>query len=76
MIVVGCNYHTKWQKHSAMRFVLLEVSGSKAKLGTRTTKREFWTDLLDLIFIESSHNKAKAKRLTTPVDKQEEPEGV
>jgi len=64
LIVIGCNYHTTWQKHKAMRFVLAEVKGNKARLQTRTSRRDFWTDLKDLIFIESGHNIRKAKRLS------------
>jgi hypothetical protein len=63
-IVIGCNYHTKWQKHSAMRFVLKEVKGDKARLITRTSGRDFWTNVSDLIFIMSKHNIDKAKRLS------------
>jgi len=49
-IVIGCNYHTKWQSNKSMRFVLLEVNGDKALLGTRTTKKKFWTNMSDLVF--------------------------
>lgn len=64
LIVIGCNYHTTWQKHKAMRFVLVDVKGDKARLQTRTSRRDFWTDLKDLIFIESAHNIRKAKTLS------------
>ena len=60
-IVVGCNYHTTWQSHKAMRFVLIEVNGDKARLTSRNTKKTFWTDVKDLIFITSQHNIQKAK---------------
>lgn len=63
-IVIGCNYHTTWQKDPRMRFVLAEVKDNRAKLKTRRTRREFWTDLKDLIFIETNHNKNKADLLT------------
>lgn len=63
-LIVGCNYHTTWQKVKAMRFVLKEVKGNKAVLTTRTTNRTFETNVSDLIFIESKYNKEKAKRLT------------
>lgn len=63
-IVIGCNYHTTWQKHSAMRFELKEVKGDKARLITRTTGRDFWTDLNSLIFIMTTHNIRKADNLT------------
>ncbi len=63
LIVIGCNYHTKWQKHPAMRFVLKEIKGDKARLITRTSCRDFWTNVSDLIFITSKHNIDKAKRL-------------
>lgn len=62
-IVIGCNYHTKWQSHKAMRFILKEVKGDQAKLATRTTNKVFWTNVNDLIFIETKHNKSKADAL-------------
>ena len=63
MIVVGCNYHTKWQSNKAMRFVLKEIKGDKARLATRITNKDFWTNVTDLIFIETKHNKEKAQNL-------------
>ena len=60
ILVVGCNYHTTWQKHPAMRFVLKEIDGKRARLVTRETKKDFWTNVEDLIFIETRHNKQKA----------------
>jgi len=65
-IVVGCNYHTTWQSDPRMRFVLVEVKDNKAKLKTRRTRKEFWTDVKDLIFIKSNYNKNKAISLTKP----------
>ena len=65
-IVVGCNYHTIWQSDPRMRFVLVEVKDNKAKLKTRHTRKEFWTELKDLIFIKSNYNKNKAISLTKP----------
>jgi hypothetical protein len=62
-LVVGCNYHTKWQKNSRMRFVLVELSGNRARLQTRTTGRDFYTHIDDLIFIDTDYNIAKAKRI-------------
>ena len=64
-LVVGCNYHTTWQSHKAMRFELtaLYPSINKAKLETRTTGKSFFTSIDDLIFIESDHNIKKADRL-------------
>lgn len=62
-LVIGCNYHTKWQSNKAMRFVLAEIKDDKARLYTRRTKRSFWTNVSDLIFIETDHNKSKAERL-------------
>ena len=64
-LVVGCNYHTTWQSHPAMRFVLVDVSedGLIAKLQTRKTNKVFTTPTSDLIFIESIHNRNKADRL-------------
>lgn len=63
-LIVGCNYHTKWQKHKAMRFVLKEIKGDKARLITRTSNKDFWTNISDLIFIFSKHNIKKATSLT------------
>jgi hypothetical protein len=63
-IQIGCNYHTKWQKHKAMRFVLKEIKGDKARLITRNSGKDFWTNISDLIFIETGYNKSKAKRLS------------
>ncbi len=63
MIVIGCNYHTTWQSNKAMRFVLVDVQGTKARLKTRRTNRIFWTDVKDLIFIDTKHNRAKAAEL-------------
>lgn len=62
-LVIGCNYHTTWQKQKSMRFVLVEVKGSRARLKTRRTGKDFWTNISDLIFIETDYNKAKAERL-------------
>lgn len=62
-IVPGCNYHTTWQSDKCMRFVLDRVEGSKAHLRTRTTGKNFTTNVSDLIFIESKHNKRKADLL-------------
>lgn len=58
-LVIGCNYHTRWQRHKAMRFVLCEVKGDRARLKTRRTGKEFWTDCNDLIFIASEGNHQK-----------------
>lgn len=62
-LIVGCNYHTTWQSNKAMRFVLVKVEGGKATLKTRTTGKEFTTNVSDLIFIQTKHNKEKGKRL-------------
>ena len=59
-IVVGCNYHTKWQSDSRMRFVLKEIKGEKTRLVTRNTRKNFWTNKSDLIFIMTGHNIRKA----------------
>ena len=67
LIVIGCNYHTTWQSNSRMRFVLTEVKGTKARLRTRTSRKDFWTDLKDLVFIESRCNKQKAKELRSAI---------
>lgn len=71
-IIIGCNYHLKWQSHKAMRFVLIDVVGNRAKVKTRTTNKVFWTDLSDLIFIETHYNNGKANRLTGLKFKTEE----
>ena len=62
-IQIGCNYHTKWQKNRAMRFVLKEIKGDKARLVTRNSNKDFWTNVSDLIFIETNYNKMKAIKL-------------
>jgi hypothetical protein len=62
-IIIGCNYHTTWQSHKAMRFVLAEIKGDKARLYTRRTKKIFWTNVSDLIFIKTICNINKAKKL-------------
>ena len=62
-IQIGCNDHTKWQSNRAMRFVLKEVKGDKARLITRSSGRDFWTNVSDLIFIETKHNKEKYNNL-------------
>lgn len=62
-IIVGCNYHTKWQSDKRMRFVLDEIKGERVRLKTRKTKKNFWTNKSDLIFIQSRYNISKAKRL-------------
>lgn len=59
-LVIGCNYHTKWQSKKSMRFVLKEVKGNRARLITRNTKKDFWTNVDDLIFINTIHNRQKA----------------
>ena len=65
-LVIGCNYHTVWQRHKAMRFVLTAVSEDNliATLETRKTGKKFNTNVSDLIFIESVYNREKAERLT------------
>ena len=50
IIQIGCNYHSKWQSN-------------KARLITRNTGKDFWTNIDDLIFITSRHNTKKAERL-------------
>lgn len=62
-IVIGCNYHTTWQSDPKMRFVLAEVVDQRARLITRRTKKSFWTNVEDLIFIQSEHNIKKAKNV-------------
>ncbi len=62
-LIIGCNYHTKWQKDKAMRFVLVDINGSRVRLKTRRTHKDFWTDASDLIFIETKHNRAKKQRI-------------
>ena len=63
LLVIGCNYHTTWQSHKSMRFVLTEIKGTKAQLQTRYSRKNFWTNVDDLLFIESSYNKQKAREL-------------
>jgi len=62
-LVIGCNYHTKWQSKKSMRFVLKEVKGNRARLITRNTKKDFWTNVDDLIFINTTHNRQKAMEI-------------
>jgi hypothetical protein len=62
-IVVGCNYHTKWQSNKQMRFILAEVKDGKARLKTRRTNKDFWTNVDDLIFIMTKHNLDKAREI-------------
>lgn len=72
-LVVGCNYHTTWQANKKMRFVLVEVKGERARLKTRTTGKDFWTDTKDLIFITTECNVRKAAtilRNTPSLEKQ------
>lgn len=64
ILQIGCNYHTTWQSHKAMRFVLKEIKGDKARLVTRNSKKNFWTNISDLIFIETRHNTNKYKNLS------------
>ena len=64
MLVIGCNYHISWQSNKAMRFVLAEIKGDKARVTTRTTRKSFWVNVSDLIFIETVYNHRKALRLT------------
>jgi hypothetical protein len=64
LLVIGCNYHTIWQSHKSMRFVLTEIKGTKARLQTRNSRKDFWTNVDDLIFIESGYNKQKARELS------------
>ena len=70
MIQIGCNYHTKWQKNKAMRFVLKEIKGDKARLVTRRSRADFWTNVSDLIFIETKYNKSKANKLKNATNKK------
>ncbi len=67
LLVIGCNYHTTWQSHKGMRFVLIEIKGTKARLQTRNSRKDFWTNVNDLIFIESGYNKQKAKEITESI---------
>ena len=61
-LVVGCNYHTVWQSKKSMRFVLVELKGDRARLQTRNTGKDFWTNVSDLVFIETDYNKQKAEK--------------
>lgn len=66
-LVIGCNYHTKWQSDKRMRFILAEIKGDKARLKTRNTRKDFWTNVSDLIFITTNHNKQKANQLINEI---------
>lgn len=70
-LIIGCNYHTTWQREKEMRFVLVEVRGDRARLMTRRTGRNFWTAVKDLIFIESKHNIRKGERLVNNLKNKE-----
>ncbi len=63
-LIPGCNYHTTWQSHPGMRFVLVSTDGESAILKTRVSDKLFTTKASDLIFIETEHNINKAERLT------------
>lgn len=64
-IVLGCNYHTTWQKFKSMRFVLHSVNWDRgtAILITRRTKKTFSAKMDDLVFIDTENNRHKADRL-------------
>jgi hypothetical protein len=62
-LIVGCNYQTTWQSHGNMRFVLAEIKGTQARLMNRNTKRNFWSNVDDIIFIMSPHNIIKAETI-------------
>lgn len=68
-LIIGCNYHTKWQSNKSMRFVLKEIDGDKVRLITRRTNKNFWTNASDLIFITTDHNKSKGKKLLSKAKK-------
>ena len=65
LIVIGCNYHTTWQSSKSMRFVLTEVKDDKAKLETRSSRKSFWTNIDDLIFIPTKWNNKKSHEFRT-----------
>lgn len=69
-IIIGCNYHLKWQSNPSMRFVLGDILGEKAMLYTRKTKKVFWTNISDLIFIMSNHNIKKAIKIINDQKKE------
>lgn len=60
-LAVGCNYHTTWQSHKSMRFILVRIKGNLAYMKTRNTLKKFWTPIESLIFITTSYNIRKAK---------------
>lgn len=63
-LCIGCNYHTTWQSHPAMRFILKDIlPNGDVILKTRTTNKTFTTKASDLIFIETEHNRQKWKKL-------------
>jgi len=62
-LMIGCNYHTRWQRHPAMRFVLSSVNGDMVELKTRNTGAKFETHVKNLIFIDTPYNIRKYKRL-------------
>jgi len=64
-IIPGCNYHTKWQSHPGMRFILHSTKGEECVLKTRVSKKTINCKVSDLIFIRTKNNfrKAAAKTL-------------
>ena len=67
LLVIGCNYHIAWAKNKSMRFVLVELNGDVATMATRTTNKKFNCQIGDLIFINSPHNKNKAKMIESGI---------
>ena len=62
-LIPGCNYHTKWQSDSRMRFVLAYSNEKHSWVFTRTNPKIFRTNTEDLIFIDSKYNIDKAKEM-------------
>lgn len=47
-----------------MRFVLTEIKDGKARLKTRVSRKDFWVDQEDLVFVQSKHNFEKAEKIS------------
>ena len=54
-LVVGRNYHTTWQTAKGMRFILKQLSGSKALLGTMYNSKTYWVDVDQLRNTRNNH---------------------
>lgn len=63
ILVLGCVYYTTWQNSKTFNFMLIEVKGKKAMLKSTLSGKEFWTNLDDLILVESAENLMNVDKL-------------